>query len=542
MPGPVSISTLASLQVREAGGWRTAAGGRGMVASASNSFLPVLEQNEEKKEAEGSEKGSDKSDKGIAEDSNRASPQLTTAADTPGKPQPRTLTLTEQDEADDEPLVKGWSARDLTVLMRNKSAADDDVHALRDDEYLYRLPPMVLPPCVDKDISVMVPREWLVRLHQRVESSSDEAGSELYPLIIQVRPMDTEALPPKQSNGTPMETPSQPLLFDKPEEKEKASNWHDTTTKKVGDASWSGEQRQQEDVLVTELTLLEFQGPKREAAASPISPRSPRRLLNLPSRPSSPTASSGPLFSFRTVSSAPSSPVASFDDHLRHIAMCRQLIIPPSNAVYCLEELFGVDASSSSDCLVCLTEPKDVLLLPCRHVSICHTCHKSVTRCPVCRSSIQNYMRWLDDDQVWRELGVPGSTDAAAVNEVWKQSNPHPGLLPEMPEGAVKGSTEQEALELAAVSPTSGRTEGSEAADTASEQHHTEERKDGADARAAADDSAAPYPMLLSAEGGSTSQGVRAMAGLSFTDVEMTALGDGAVAAPNSPNYATHGE
>ena len=225
MPGPVSISTLASLQVREAGGWRNAAGGRGMVASASNSFLPVLEQNEEEKKADVSGKDSDKSDKRVAEDSSQAFQQPTAPGDTPGKPLARTLLQSEESEADDEPVVKGWSTRDLTVLMRNKSAVDDDVHALSDNEYMYRLPPMVLPPCVDKDISVTVPREWLVRLHQRLEGMNGEGDSELYPIIIQVRPVDTEALPVKLATGTPA-APSRPLFadkLDKLEEKEKGT-------------------------------------------------------------------------------------------------------------------------------------------------------------------------------------------------------------------------------------------------------------------------------------------------------------------------------
>ena len=530
MPGPVSISTLGSLQVREAGGWRAAGGGlRGMVASASNSFLPVLEQMEEKKEADVSGKDSD-NDKAGAEDSIGVSPQTNTGEGTPVKPLARMLPLTIEAEEDDDPLVKGWTARDLTVLMRNKSAVDDDVHALQDDEYMYRLPPMILPPCTEKDITVTVPREWLVRLHQRLESMNGEGDSELYPVILQVRPIDTDALPSKQTSGSPV------AAVHRLEEKEKASDWEDATTKGGGTNS---EQRKQEDALVTELTLLEFQSAKTEASAagaSPVSPRSPRRLLSFPSRPSSPSTSRPLSPSINSASSAPSSPVASFEEYLRHIRLCRQLIIPPSGSVYCVEELFGVDASSSPDCLVCLTERKDVLLLPCRHASICHTCHKSVTRCPVCRSGILSYMRWVDEEQVWRELGVPGSIDATKVNESWK-GNPHPGLLPEMPAAAaLKGSQEDDAVEMAAMSPTSGRTaDGGEGGGRPIEQE-TEEGKDAADALLSA---AEPFPVFASAEKrGSESEG-RVKSGLALADVEMADL-DGTLAAPNSPAGHTH--
>ena len=506
-----------------------------MVASASNSFLPVLEQNEEKKETDVSGKDSDKSDKRAAEDSSRASPQPNAAIDTPVKPLTRTLSLASQNEADDEPLVKGWSARDLTVLMRNKSAVDDDVHALNDDEYMYRLPPMLLPPCSDKDISITVPREWLVRLHQRLEGMSGDGCSELYPIIVQVRPMDTDALPDKNAGSSPGEIHRQMLLVEK-EEKEKASDWDDTTTKK-GDGVQSGKSGV-EDVLVTELTVLEFQGPKREAAASPVSPRSPRVLLSFPSRPSSPSASKPPSASDQSVSSVPSSPAASFDEYLRHIRLCRQLIVPPSCAVYSLEELYGIDASSSSDCLVCLTETKNILLLPCRHVSICHTCHKSVTRCPVCRSGIQSYMRWLDEEHVWRELGLPGSADAAAGKDGWKD-NPHPGLLPEMPAEALKGG-QDDAVEMAAMSPTSGHTAEGEGETGSIVERETDERKDAADVRQSATMSAVPFPVLASAEGRSNESDARATTGLSLADVEMATFSGGTLAAPNSPAYAHH--
>ena len=506
-----------------------------MVASASNSFLPVLEQNEEKKEADVSGKDSEKSDKRVAEDSNRASPQLTFAGDTPVKPAARVLALTAESEVDEEPLVKGWSARDLTVLMRNKSSVDDDVHALHDDEYMYRLPPMVMRPCMDEDISVTVAREWLVRLHQRLEGMNGEGASELYPIILQLRPVDTEALPEKLAASTPVGKRSQPLFADRVEEKEKASDWEDTATKKK--QTIESAQTRQDDVLVTELTVLELQVVKREAATSPVSPRSPRVLLSLPSRPSSPSASSVPFSSSQSVSSAQStSPVSSFDDYLRHIQVCRQLIVPPSNAVYCLEELYGADASSSPDCLVCLTEPKDVLLLPCRHVSICHTCHKSVTRCPVCRSSIQSYMRWLDEDQVWRELGVPGSTDGA-VGAVWK-NNPHPGLLPDMPAVALKANSEEEAVQMAAMSPTSGRTVDVESGDRRVEQQ-TEERKAALDDTPSSAASAVPFPVLVSEERSGGSVG-RMRAGLALADVELAQFNDGTHAAPNSPTYARH--
>lgn len=45
-------------------------------------------------------------------------------------------------------------------------------------------------------------------------------------------------------------------------------------------------------------------------------------------------------------------------------------------------------------CLLCLSEPKNILLLPCRHLCLCKDCslHPKLTACPVCRQNIQNKM------------------------------------------------------------------------------------------------------------------------------------------------------
>ena len=52
--------------------------------------------------------------------------------------------------------------------------------------------------------------------------------------------------------------------------------------------------------------------------------------------------------------------------------------------------------STSTDCVVCLSEPKTVVILPCKHLCVCQQCHKqlSITTkiCPVCRSSIMGHI------------------------------------------------------------------------------------------------------------------------------------------------------
>lgn len=49
-----------------------------------------------------------------------------------------------------------------------------------------------------------------------------------------------------------------------------------------------------------------------------------------------------------------------------------------------------------SICVVCLTDPVEVGLLPCRHFCVCEVCYErlpNVKRCPICRSYIVKFFR-----------------------------------------------------------------------------------------------------------------------------------------------------
>lgn len=43
------------------------------------------------------------------------------------------------------------------------------------------------------------------------------------------------------------------------------------------------------------------------------------------------------------------------------------------------------------ECVVCLTEQRTVVLLPCRHLCVCLQCLLFVDKCPVCRAFFQEY-------------------------------------------------------------------------------------------------------------------------------------------------------
>ncbi|KAK2411867.1 RING-type E3 ubiquitin transferase [Trifolium repens] len=69
---------------------------------------------------------------------------------------------------------------------------------------------------------------------------------------------------------------------------------------------------------------------------------------------------------------------------------------------YELRELYGIGNSTAPDfdrndpgkeCVICMTEPKDTAVLPCRHMCMCSECAKALLlqsdKCPICRQAIE---------------------------------------------------------------------------------------------------------------------------------------------------------
>lgn len=73
---------------------------------------------------------------------------------------------------------------------------------------------------------------------------------------------------------------------------------------------------------------------------------------------------------------------------------------------YELREIYGIGASdeisfdnsggTGKECVICMTEPKDTAVLPCRHMCMCSECAKALRlqskKCPICRQPIQELM------------------------------------------------------------------------------------------------------------------------------------------------------
>uniref|UniRef100_A0A2P2J815 RING-type E3 ubiquitin transferase n=1 Tax=Rhizophora mucronata TaxID=61149 RepID=A0A2P2J815_RHIMU len=69
---------------------------------------------------------------------------------------------------------------------------------------------------------------------------------------------------------------------------------------------------------------------------------------------------------------------------------------------YELREIYGIGSSAADgfsdndpgkECVICMTEPKDTAVLPCRHMCMCSECAKALrlqsNKCPICRQPIE---------------------------------------------------------------------------------------------------------------------------------------------------------
>ena len=84
--------------------------------------------------------------------------------------------------------------------------------------------------------------------------------------------------------------------------------------------------------------------------------------------------------------------------HLR--AMKQKIFV--DGLCYLLQEIYGIenknltrpsnddDEDNGSECVICICEPRDTLILPCRHLCLCNGCADSLryqaNNCPICRA------------------------------------------------------------------------------------------------------------------------------------------------------------
>lgn len=76
-----------------------------------------------------------------------------------------------------------------------------------------------------------------------------------------------------------------------------------------------------------------------------------------------------------------------------------QQIIFGDDGAHRIQGIFGFEGDRDEetevwDCQICYDRPKSVLLLPCRHCSVCEFCLRSLRdeRCPMCRATFSSYL------------------------------------------------------------------------------------------------------------------------------------------------------
>jgi len=76
------------------------------------------------------------------------------------------------------------------------------------------------------------------------------------------------------------------------------------------------------------------------------------------------------------------------------------------------------DVEGNTDCVICLSEPRDTAVLPCRHMCFCSYCAGIVRlqcdRCPVCRQRVQSLLQFKREDS--RRQEAPQQAPAANRN------------------------------------------------------------------------------------------------------------------------------
>lgn len=106
---------------------------------------------------------------------------------------------------------------------------------------------------------------------------------------------------------------------------------------------------------------------------------------------------------------------------------------------YELQEIYGIDGATASgteaggeggegsaeegaengrDCVICMTEPRDTTVLPCRHMCMCSDCAKMLRmqseKCPICRTPIEQLLQIKISKQGDAQSNASTSTPAAA--------------------------------------------------------------------------------------------------------------------------------
>ncbi|PKA59093.1 putative E3 ubiquitin-protein ligase LOG2 [Apostasia shenzhenica] len=98
---------------------------------------------------------------------------------------------------------------------------------------------------------------------------------------------------------------------------------------------------------------------------------------------------------------------------------------------YELQEIYGIGNSVDGDfdgndpgkeCVICLSEPRDTTVLPCRHMCMCSGCAKvlryQTNRCPICRQPVERLLEIKVNNRIGDDQQEPRMLDATVDTNV----------------------------------------------------------------------------------------------------------------------------
>ena len=111
-----------------------------------------------------------------------------------------------------------------------------------------------------------------------------------------------------------------------------------------------------------------------------------------------------------------------------------------------MHDIFGIesDPNQQNECVICMTDPRDTLVLPCRHMCLCRQCAELLkfesVKCPICRGPVRSLVvvdisPQFSPNSSLTDMPMPPDTTVA------------PTAVTEPP--AVAGTNEDEIVEVA---------------------------------------------------------------------------------------------
>lgn len=110
------------------------------------------------------------------------------------------------------------------------------------------------------------------------------------------------------------------------------------------------------------------------------------------------------------------------------LVIARQIVAwGGTGTAYVMKELYGIQEAQEEgagdhgkNCVVCLTNPKDTALMPCRHFCVCSECGTQLrlaparNKCPLCRAAVEDIVR-IDVAAQDESPGLQGASVARTV-------------------------------------------------------------------------------------------------------------------------------